>query len=184
VNHVNHVNHVNLVSLVNPATAERMTVEIPARVGPTQVRFELPPRQDGPPTHYHDRYDETFEVIEGELSMVIAGRKRLLRAGDRATVWAGTLHSFRNASDAPVVFRTIVPQGEGFQRFVRGWYGLAIDGRADRKGPRHLLEMAVLIEEGDIGIPHVPRWVQRVARRMLVALAGWTGALDRVRAWW
>lgn len=172
------------MSLVNPVTGERMTVEIPARVGPTQVRFELPPRQGGPPTHFHERFDETFEIIEGELSMVIAGRPLVLRAGERATVRAGTTHSFSNASDARVVFRAIVPQGEGFQRFIRGWYGLAMDGRADRAGPRNPLELAVLIEQGDLGIPYVPRWIQRSARRVLMRLAEWTGALDRVRAWW
>lgn len=172
------------MTFTNPLTGETLDVEVPARVGPTRVRFALPPHQAGPPNHFHERFDETFEVVEGELALVVNGHPITLRRGERVTVRAGTPHSFANASDAGVVFRTTVADQGGFQRFIRGWYGLAIDGRASATGPRNLLELAVLIEEGDVCLPGIPLWLQRTLRGGLMRLAAWTGALDRVRAWW
>jgi hypothetical protein len=52
----------------NPLTRESLVVEVPGRVARRgcTTRFSLPPNQGGPPPHYHERYDETFEVL-GDL---------------------------------------------------------------------------------------------------------------------
>lgn len=176
------------MQLINPITHERMTIEHHAADdrAESRVRFTLPAHQAGPPPHYHDRFDETFHVLEGELEISVgdAAPRRLL-AGDHVTVPARTVHAFRNASAAPVTFRTEISGGRGFERFIRGWYGVAIDGRSGKQGaPRGLLDMVVLIDEGDVNVPGVPLFLQRGLRRALRWIARLTGVEARLARWW
>lgn len=174
--------------MINPVTHEQMTIEHHAADDHARSRvvFTLPSLQAGPPRHYHDRFDEAFHVLDGELELTIGDEApRRLRAGEHVTVPARTVHTFRNASAAPVTFRTEVSSGRGFGRFIRGWYGLAIAGRSgERSVPRGLLDMVVLIDEGDVNVPGVPLALQRGLRRALRWLARLTGAEARVARWW
>lgn len=176
------------MQMTNPITHERLTIERHAtddHAG-SHVRFTLPAWQGGPPPHYHARYDETFAVISGELEMTIGGAGvRRLGPGERVTVHAGTVHAFRNASDAPVTFRTEISAGVGFERFIRGWYGVAIDGHSNVRGaPRGILELVVLLDEGDINLPGLPRFLQRGLRSALRWVARLAGAEARLARWW
>jgi mannose-6-phosphate isomerase-like protein (cupin superfamily) len=71
------------VLLDSPATAGAVSV----------IEVALPPRWDGPPLHHHD-FDETFYVLDGELTFMVAtnctrpgrARSRSPRAG-RTTHW-------------------------------------------------------------------------------------------------
>lgn len=176
------------MQLTHPITHEQMTIEHPAADdhAKSRVVFTLPAHQDGAPRHYHDRFAESFCVLSGELELTVAdAAPRNLRAGERLTVPAGTVHAFRNASAAPVTFCTEIIGGRGFERFIRGWYGLAIDGRSDRRGaPRGLLDTIVLLDEGDVNLPGVPLPLQRGLRRALRWLARLTGAERRIARWW
>ncbi len=161
----------------NPTTGETMLVEVGApAAGESRILFTLPPRQSGPPPHFHDAYDETFEVVDGELTLTIAGTRSVLRAGDRLVVRRGVVHAFWNASDQSVAFRTTASQGAGFERFIRGWYGLALAGRSRARGPRSVFELVVLLHEGDVNLPWIPLAIQRAIRRVVVALARRRGA--------
>lgn len=54
--------------------------------------------QDGPNAHYadHTHAAETAHMIlDGEMSLTIAGESRTYRAGERCDVPAGTVHSAR-----------------------------------------------------------------------------------------
>lgn len=51
------------------------------------------PGQKHPP-HYHQRKEESFQVLHGELHVNIDGRERVLRPGDIALVQPGVWHSF------------------------------------------------------------------------------------------
>ena len=201
------------MNLTNPATGERMTIECFAGAasfadpagsaggagsaegagsagGRSQICFTLPPFQGGPPLHYHRFFDESFEVIEGELEIDIGEKKRRgasrrLRAGESVIVRAGTPHAFRNASAHPVTFRTVVQDGAGFERFIRGWYGAALDGRSGAGGaPRTLLELVTLLDEGDVCLPGAPMFLQRGLRSVLTRVAAWVGARARLAKWW
>lgn len=171
----------------NPITREVLVVERTFAEGHgSAVRFTLPAHQGGPPLHEHARYDERFEVITGALRLELGAERapRVLRAGESITVPAGTLHAFANASAAPVTFRTEVLRDPGFERFIRGWYGAAADGRSRATGPRSALELAVLIDEGDILVAGVPHALQRALRRLARWVAARTGAEQRVARWW
>lgn len=53
--------------------------------------------------HYHRNCDESFVVVEGEITMYVdCGNPILLRTGDVARCSPGELHYFRNESAAPM----------------------------------------------------------------------------------
>lgn len=54
------------------------------------------PPQSGPPPHIHRREDETFHVLEGELTFQVDGRTIEATAGTFVTLPRGSLHTFKN----------------------------------------------------------------------------------------
>ena len=52
-----------------------------------------------PPPHFHPDQDERFEVLEGELTAVVDGKERTLRAGDTLDVPRGAVHKMWNSAD-------------------------------------------------------------------------------------
>ncbi|MFJ1787039.1 cupin domain-containing protein [Streptomyces anulatus] len=69
----------------------------------------------GPPPHVHERHEEAFRVLEGELSLDVDGRTVTLGAGEYAVVPRGALHRPWNAGSVEVRFLFITsPALDGF----------------------------------------------------------------------
>ena len=87
-------------------------------------RFEnevvLAGKHDAPPLHAHSDSEE-IEIIEGELRLIFADGERRLRAGDKYTIPAGTLHTFANATSGRLVARG--SNGAFFERIVEQFGG-------------------------------------------------------------
>jgi quercetin dioxygenase-like cupin family protein len=64
------------------------------------IDMHIPPG-GGPPPHRHD-FEETFTMLDGELSVVFRGAKQMLRTGETINVPANAPHQFHNASSQPV----------------------------------------------------------------------------------
>jgi quercetin dioxygenase-like cupin family protein len=56
-----------------------------------------------PPSHFHPRQDEHFEVLDGAVTTVVAGEERRYVAGESFDVPAGTPHQM--AGDGPAHVR-------------------------------------------------------------------------------
>ena len=63
------------------------------------VVFETPAGVQGPPSHSHETYQETFLILEGEMEFMVNGKTSTCRAGESIDVPSGTLHTFNNTSD-------------------------------------------------------------------------------------
>jgi quercetin dioxygenase-like cupin family protein len=74
------------------------------------------PQDAAPPVHSHPQ-DETFYLLEGEVTVWIAEDARTCRAGDVAFAPAGTPHSFRVTSDTARMLFLSTPAG--IEDFVR-----------------------------------------------------------------
>jgi quercetin dioxygenase-like cupin family protein len=74
----------------------------------------------GPPTHVHQREDEAFWVLEGELEVTVGELAFTVPAGGYIHLPRGIPHRFLNAGSTPARFLTLlVPAGiEGFFRDV------------------------------------------------------------------
>ncbi len=69
-----------------------------------------------PPLHVHHREDETFVVLDGELSLHTPGNSQTLRAGEVALAPRGIPHAYRVESDRARWLAISTPAG--FAAFV------------------------------------------------------------------
>jgi mannose-6-phosphate isomerase-like protein (cupin superfamily) len=69
------------------------------------------------PLHIHDRGDEGFVVLEGELDVTLGTEVRRLYAGQFVVVTAGTPHTFATVDDTPAsVLVTMSPHIDALVR--------------------------------------------------------------------
>ena len=54
------------------------------------------PPGGGPPPHIHSREEESFYVLEGEITFQVGDERIVAKAGTFANMPVGSLHSFRN----------------------------------------------------------------------------------------
>ena len=102
---------------------------------------------EGPPEHYHVGYEETFEVLSGELTVVVEGTPRRVSAGESHTVPAGTVHKPRYDGDTfAAAIGTVRPPGKTLQ-LIKTLFGLAHEGKLDDSGQPGFLQGMVLTEE-------------------------------------
>lgn len=164
-----------------------MTVLPSSHPAQSLMRFDLPPGAKGSPLHFHSTMAETFTVLQGSLEMELggAGQWQRLRAGESVHVPAGMAHSFRNTSSEWVAFTSANTPATGFNRFIRGLYGLAIDGRVNSDGmPTNPLLLAVLLQQADTVPVGIPLWLYRGLLSILVTVARLTGADRSLAKYW
>ncbi len=122
----------------------------------TLIEVEVAPGGGNDP-HYHLTYDEHFEVLEGELEVLVEKETVTLRTGEKAVARKNTLHRFRNPTSQPTTFLVeLRPGHSGFEKAIKVAYGLASDGLASANGtPRNLYYTALLMEWSDIRLPGI-----------------------------
>ncbi|HWB01085.1 MAG TPA: cupin domain-containing protein [Pirellulales bacterium] len=70
------------------------------------------PPGGGPPPHMHSREEESFYVLEGEITFMINGQQHVAGAGTFANMPVGSLHSFTNATDKTArMILSVAPAG-------------------------------------------------------------------------
>lgn len=66
----------------------------------------------GPPPHVHSREEESFYILEGEITIQIGEERIVATAGTFANLPVGSLHSFKNATDKTArMIITVAPAG-------------------------------------------------------------------------
>lgn len=75
------------------------------------------PPGGGPPPHIHSREDESFYVLEGEITFTVDGRDVAAPVGTFVQAPRGIPHAFKNRTDAPARMLILcVPAG--FEKFM------------------------------------------------------------------
>jgi quercetin dioxygenase-like cupin family protein len=87
----------------------------------TLTWFCYEPGQEGPVPHVHRRHTDAFYVLEGELELGLGPELTRVtgRAGTLAAAPPNLVHTFRNASDATVVFLNVHAPSMGFAEMLR-----------------------------------------------------------------
>jgi quercetin dioxygenase-like cupin family protein len=165
----------------NPVTRERATIlELPHKNQERRAAAELTAlvgaRVMG--EHRHPALVERFTVIEGELTVKLAGQTSVLREGRTAVVEPGVWHDWWNASerqDARV--RVEVTPGERFAHMIETAFGLARLGHTNSKGVPHPLQLALFAREFSdvVEFRSPPPAVQRMLFGALAPIARWCG---------
>jgi quercetin dioxygenase-like cupin family protein len=177
-------------TIVNPVTGDRMTIlhsSLQNDGNYSKIRFDLPPKAEGSPLHYHNNMSETFTVLEGCLEMEVGakGNRRILKAGEQLHVPPHTHHSFRNTSDKWITFTSENRPAGQFEQFIRGMFGLAIAGKVNAKGmPTNLFHSALLIKKADLVLVGVPPIIQKLSIALLVKIANWIGIERSLAQYW
>lgn len=99
---------------------------------------------DGPPEHYHVGYEETFEVVDGELTVEVAGTPHRVSPGETHTVPAGTVHRPRYDGDEfAAAIGTVRPAAKTLQLLMT-MFGLAHEGKVNEAGRPGFLQGMVM----------------------------------------
>jgi quercetin dioxygenase-like cupin family protein len=105
----------------------RMTVKASAaQTGGSFAQIEVTdPRGTATPMHVHHNEDEAFYVLEGEIALIVDGKRIDLSAGDFAYAPRGTTHAYVVVSAQARMLLTLTPAGLE-ELFVT--LGVAVDG--------------------------------------------------------
>ena len=99
------------------------------------------PAGDMPPLHVHHDHDETFYVLEGEITLYVGEETYLLRPGDCAFAPRGIPHTLRNGEGGS---RSLVASTPArFEAFVRavGAAGMPSPDELGRIAAEHGIEV-------------------------------------------
>jgi quercetin dioxygenase-like cupin family protein len=167
-------------TLVNPVSGETITfIETAAETGGDYTVIECAVRPGGgvPMAHVHPNQSETFQVLEGELSLKVGRDKLVTQPGDVVTVAPGTVHRFWNASDSIVRFRCTVTPSLGFEEFLQTICALGVDGKLNKRGMPSPLQLAVIANATFDGTraPYVPAWMQKAGLSVGAAIGRLAG---------
>jgi quercetin dioxygenase-like cupin family protein len=112
----------------DPRQAGTRTIDIRNLTGTIRVRGEetgsalaviehvLPPGYVAMPLHRHSRETETTHVLEGVLTIKLAGRLVRARPGDLVVKPVGVFHTFWNAGTQPARFLELITPA-GLERY-------------------------------------------------------------------
>jgi quercetin dioxygenase-like cupin family protein len=154
-------------TLYNPVTKERMTfLRTAAQAGGDHVLVELRSEPDGfvAAAHTHPAQTETFEIVSGTLGAKVGREKVEAHAGETLVVDPGTPHKWWNAGEDELVFRVEVRPALQFEQLIETMFGLAADGKTNKKGMPNPLRLAVIAKHhfAEVNLPFPPPALQRL----------------------
>lgn len=122
--------------------------------------------------HYHPTIDERFTVLEGQINYMKNGQQGVLKPGESADMPRGTPHDFWNAGTEEARVIVEIRPAARFEEMTITLFGLAWDGKTNKKGMANPLQMAVIGQEfADVVVfLSPPPKVQRVMFAVLAPL--------------
>jgi len=158
-------------TLHNPVTGEVIRfVETAADTGGEYVLVEVVVEPNGAvaAAHVHPYQTETFEILEGEVTFKAGKETIVAKAGETVRVDPGTRHKFWNAGETDARFRTEIRPALQFESLIETMFGLANDGKTNRKGMPNPLRLAVIANAhyDVVRLPFPPAWMQKAGLAM------------------
>jgi len=154
-------------TLKNPVTGEVLRfVKAAADTGGEYVLVEVVVEPNGAvaAAHVHPYQTETFEILEGEVTFKAGKETIVATAGDIVRIDPGTPHKFWNEGETDARFRTEIRPALQFESLIETMFGLASDGKTNRKGMPNPLRLAVVAKAhfDVVRLPFPPAWMQRM----------------------
>jgi quercetin dioxygenase-like cupin family protein len=152
----------------NPVTGERLVFRKTSReTNGEAVVIETFVKPNGfvAAAHVHPHQEERFQVLRGTVGFRVGGEEIVAGPGQRLTVPAGTAHKFWNAGEDEAHFVCEVRPALQFEQLIETMFGLAADGKTNRKGMPNPLRLAVIAQAhfDNVHLPFPPAWMQRMA---------------------
>lgn len=126
-----------------------------------------------PPAHYHPGQEELFEVLQGQLTVRLAGELHQLQAGQQLRIGPGQPHSMWNAAEERAIARWTTRPARRTEELLETTFSLAQAGLVRPDGTPGLLQAAVLLTEFDqeFRLARPARWAQRLVFGLLRPVA-------------
>lgn len=133
----------------------------------TLIEVQLAPG-GGNALHYHTEFTETFAPVKGTLTVRSGHDYVQLAAGESRTVQPLERHAFHNKSREPIVFQVELRPGHpGFEKSIQIGYGLARDGKTNKKGiPKSFLQLGLLFDLSGTCLPGFLSLISPIFRRV------------------
>lgn len=124
-------------------------------------------------SHIHREVDERFTVLARKIGYFVGDKKGILEKGDSANLPRGVPHDWWNAGDDEARVIVEIRPAARFEQMAITTFGLANEGKTNKKGMPNLLQLAVISKEfEDVHqVMSPPFWVQRVLFGVLVPIA-------------
>ena len=162
-------------AMENPVSGQHLIIKMTAQdTGGELLEVEsvyTKPTPSRPPTHYHPRQEERFEVLAGRLNVLVDGQERTLEEGEILIVPPGVPHEMWAAETGVRVDWQTRPALKT-QAFFETVWGLAKDGKVNDKGVPNLLRAALIAREyeEEFRLASPPWAVQRILFGLLAPL--------------
>ncbi len=129
--------------------------------------------------HYHKTYEETFEPLEGILSVECNGVTKQYGVGESVTASKMMNHRFFNETEQECRFLCKMTPGQpGLEAALQIGYGLARDGKTNKGLPKDPQVLAYLIQLSETNLPgwrSVFEWILRWQARSFIKKGGEKG---------
>jgi len=136
----------------------------------------MKPLADGPPLHSHSTFSETFQVMRGQLSVIIGKDTTVLQRGQSLTVPLGIPHKPFNNTDRVVVVggsKTFLPVDYAYS--VSQLCGFMDEDQSHIQPPKLWLQRAILKSHHDCDLQSMPGYVHTAIDLMLAPVARLAG---------
>lgn len=142
-----------------------------------KIEIRTKPGAKGTPNHYHPQQSETFEVIQGKLSVFDNGKTVLLRAGEKYTVPSNSLHRWWPEGENDLLVHIELKPAMKTEYFLETMYALAMQGKVNKQALPRPLQFAALLNEyhGEIFAESPPVPVQKFMANVVGRLAKYLG---------
>jgi uncharacterized cupin superfamily protein len=123
--------------------------------------------------HLHREVDERFTVLTGKIGYFVGDKKGIMEAGDSADLPRDIAHDWWNAGDEEARVIVEIWPAARFEQMAITTFGLAMEGKTNKKGMPNPLQLAVISKEFEdvLQVMSPPRWMQRVLFAVLVPIA-------------
>lgn len=130
------------------------------------------PTPSRPPVHYHPGQEERFEVLSGEVRVVIDGGERAYDEGEEFVVPPGVPHGMWSEEAGTRLTWQIRPALKT-EAFFETLWGLAASGKTGESGAPNLLQGALIAREyaDEFRLASPPWVVQRILFGVLAPAA-------------
>ncbi len=124
------------------------------------------------PKHFHVLQDETFEVISGQLTVLLEGKTHRISAGKKITLPKNIPHNHYNDENSPVTYLHSVTPALDFDYLIEYLVGLAADGKS-KNGKYGLVQELVTLKYLDSKsfLADIPVGLQKVLMNTIAPIA-------------
>jgi mannose-6-phosphate isomerase-like protein (cupin superfamily) len=122
--------------------------------------------------HVHPTIDERFTVVSGQIGYMCGGKRDVLQTGQSLDLPKGVPHDWWNAGKEEARVIVEVRPGKRFEQMATTMFGLAQEGKTNKKGMPNPLQLAVISQEfaDTVQFMSPPPWIQRLLFGVLAPL--------------